>query len=185
MKKSLLVISIMLVFAISLMGCATTGDLEKVQAQEKQTSVKADQALQAAQDAKAAADAAKADTAAQLEQANTAAMKAADAAARAENAVKMAEERAKVAEEKAKVAEEKAKKADVDFPEINEEVSQFYGEPLTLPLGFREKRWQGFEILPPFLSPPFKSVWTIQAFNLSSQDIRLSAQGIPNASVRE
>ena len=37
MKKSLLVISMMLVFAIALVGCATTGDLEKVQAQGQQT----------------------------------------------------------------------------------------------------------------------------------------------------
>ncbi len=36
MKKSLLVISMMLVLAIALGGCATTGDLEKVQAQEMQ-----------------------------------------------------------------------------------------------------------------------------------------------------
>lgn len=105
MKKGLLVISIMLLFAIALAGCATTGDLEKVQAQEKMTSAKADQALQAAQDAQVAAAAAKADTTAQLEQANAAAMKAADAAARAENALKMAEERAMVAEEKAKKAD--------------------------------------------------------------------------------
>ena len=97
MKKSLLVISIMLVFAITLMGCATTGDLEKVQAQEKQINAKADQALQASQDA------------------NANAMKAADAATRAENAVKMAEERAKMAEERAKIAEERAKKADAIF----------------------------------------------------------------------
>jgi len=97
MKKSLLVISIMLVLAVTLMGCATTGDLEKVQAQEKVINAKADQALQASQNA------------------NANAMKAADAAARAENAVKMAEERAKVAEERAKVAEERAKKADAIF----------------------------------------------------------------------
>jgi len=35
MKKSLSVISMMLVLAFTLMGCATTTDLEKVQAQEK------------------------------------------------------------------------------------------------------------------------------------------------------
>jgi murein lipoprotein len=97
MKKSLLVISIMLVLAVTLMGCATTGDLEKVQAQEKVINAKADQALQTSQDA------------------NANAIKAADAAARAENAVKMAEERAKMAEERAKIAEERAKKADAIF----------------------------------------------------------------------
>jgi murein lipoprotein len=87
MKKSLLMISIMLVFAIALVGCATTGDLEKIQAQEKQTSIKADQALKTSQDA------------------NEAAMKANDAAIRAENAAKAAEERAKIAEERAKKAD--------------------------------------------------------------------------------
>ncbi len=34
MKKSLLVISMMLVLAITLVGCATKGDLEKVQSQQ-------------------------------------------------------------------------------------------------------------------------------------------------------
>jgi murein lipoprotein len=97
MKKSLLVISMMLVFAISLMACATTGDLEKMQAQEKEINAKADQALKASQDA------------------NANAMKAADAATRAENALKAAEERAKVAEERATVAEEKANKAEATF----------------------------------------------------------------------
>jgi len=97
MKKSLLVISTILVFVITLMGCATTGDLEKVQAQEKQINVKADQALQASQDA------------------NATAVKAAEAATRAENAVKAAEERAAKAEERAAKAEEKAKKADAVF----------------------------------------------------------------------
>jgi len=87
MKKSLLMISIMLVFVIALVGCATTGDLEKIQAQEKQTSIKADQALKTSQDA------------------NEAAMKATDAATRAENAAKMAEERAQKAEERAKKAD--------------------------------------------------------------------------------
>jgi murein lipoprotein len=97
MKNSLLVISMMLVFAISLMGCATTGDLEKMQAQEKEINAKADQALKASQDA------------------NANAMKAADAATRAENALKAAEERAKVAEERATAAEEKANKAEATF----------------------------------------------------------------------
>ncbi|OPY86349.1 MAG: hypothetical protein A4E72_01690 [Syntrophus sp. PtaU1.Bin208] len=89
MKKSLLVFSILFVLA-SLAGCATKGDLEKVQANEQQINMKADQAIKESQDAKAAA------------------VKAAEAAARAE-------ERAKIAEEKARVAEEKAKKSDAIF----------------------------------------------------------------------
>ena len=90
MKKGFLMISMMLVLAATLTGCATSRDLEKVQAQDKVTSAKADQALQDAQVAKAAADAAT--------------LKADAAAARAENAVKMAEER-----------ESKAARADAAF----------------------------------------------------------------------
>ncbi len=101
MKKSLLVISMMLGLAITLGGCATKGDLQKVQSQEMLIGAKADQAAQDAQAAKAAADAAT--------------LKAEDAATRAENAVKMAEEREKIAEEKEKIAEEKAKRADAVF----------------------------------------------------------------------
>jgi len=91
MKRKLLVFSMMLVPAITVMGCATSGDLEKMQAQENLIGAKADQAQQDAQAAKAAADAA--------------AVKADAAAARAENAVKVAEEREKVADEKAKKAD--------------------------------------------------------------------------------
>lgn len=91
MKKSFSVFSMMLALAIALVGCATTRDLEKVQAQEKLISAKADQAAQDAQAAKAAADAAT--------------LKAEEAAARAENAVKMAEERERIADEKAKRAD--------------------------------------------------------------------------------
>ena len=101
MNKSLLVISIMLVLAAALGGCATTGDLEKVQSQQMITGAKADQAAQDAQAAKAAADAAT--------------LKAEAAATRAENALKMAEERAKIADEKAKIADEKTAKADDIF----------------------------------------------------------------------
>ena len=72
MKKSLLLISMMFFPAITLMSCATSGDLEKMQAQQKLIDAKADQALQDAQAAKAAADAAK--------------LKADDATARAEEA---------------------------------------------------------------------------------------------------
>ena len=98
MKKSLLMISMMLVFAVTVVGCATKGDLDKVQSQQMMTGAKADQAAQDAQAAKAAADAAN--------------LKAEAAATRAENALKMAEEREKLAEEKAKIADEKAKIAD-------------------------------------------------------------------------
>jgi len=87
MKKNFLLASMMLVLAFALTGCATSGDLAKVQAQEKMIDAKADQALQDAQTAKATADAA--------------ALKADAAATRAENAVKMAEEREKIADEKA------------------------------------------------------------------------------------
>jgi len=97
MKKSLSVISMMLVLAFTLMGCATTTDLEKVQAQEKLIDAKADQALQDAQAAKAAADAAT--------------LKANEAATRAEDAVKKAEERERIADEKAKMAEEAFQKS--------------------------------------------------------------------------
>jgi len=97
MKKSFLVISMMLVLAISLMGCATTAELEKVQAQEKLIGAKADQAALDAQAAKAAADAAT--------------LKAESAAARAEEAVKKAEERERIADEKAKMAEEAFQKS--------------------------------------------------------------------------
>jgi len=86
MKKSLLVISMMLVLA-AMMGCATTGELEKVQAQQKLIDAKADQALQDAQAAKVAADAAK--------------LKADDA------------EKAAAAREK--IADEKAARADAAF----------------------------------------------------------------------
>ena len=91
MKKSLLQVSMMLVIAMSLTGCATSRDLAKVQAQEQVIDAKADQALKDAQAAKAAADAA--------------ALKADAAAARAEKATQAAEEREKVANEKAAKAD--------------------------------------------------------------------------------
>ncbi|OPY62277.1 MAG: hypothetical protein A4E57_04023 [Syntrophorhabdaceae bacterium PtaU1.Bin034] len=90
MKKTLVVISTMFVFGISVMGCATKGDLEKVQAQEQQTSLKADEALKASREA------------------NENAIKAADA-------VRAAEERAKVAEERAAEAEARADRANAMF----------------------------------------------------------------------
>ena len=97
MKKSLLVISMMLVLAGTLGGCATTGDLEKVQSQQMITGAKADQAAQDAQAARAAADAAT--------------LKAEAAATRAENALKMAEERTLVADEKSKRADDMFRKS--------------------------------------------------------------------------
>ncbi len=97
MKKSLLVISMMLVLAGTLGGCATTGDLEKVQSQQMITGAKADQAAQDAQAARAAADAAT--------------LKAEAAATRAENALKMAEEKTLVADEKSKRADDMFRKS--------------------------------------------------------------------------
>jgi len=91
MKKGLLVISMMIVLALTMAGCATQGDLEKVQAQEMQNRAKADQVAMDAQAAKAAADAAT--------------LKANEAVARTENAVKMAEERERIADEKAAKAD--------------------------------------------------------------------------------
>jgi murein lipoprotein len=101
MKKSLLVISMMLALAISIGGCATKGDIEQVQTREMEISAKADQAAQDAQEAKASADAA--------------VMKANEAAARAEEAIKRAEERERIAAEKERIAEEKAKQAEAAF----------------------------------------------------------------------
>jgi murein lipoprotein len=97
MKKILLGISMVLVLALGMWGCATTSDLEKVQAQQKAIDVKADQAIQDAQAAKAAANEAK--------------IKADDAAARAENAIKMAEERERAADEKQMQAEARFQKS--------------------------------------------------------------------------
>lgn len=96
-----LVMLVMSVAFAALTGCATTGDLEKVQAQDRLTGAKADQALQDAQAARAAADAAR--------------LQADTAAARVENAIRLAEEREKAAAEKERVAEEKAAKADAVF----------------------------------------------------------------------
>lgn len=84
MKTTLLAISMMLVLGAALTGCATSGDLEKMQAQQKLIDAKADQALQDAQAAKTAADAAK---------------------ARADEAEKKAQERERIADEKAAKAD--------------------------------------------------------------------------------
>lgn len=91
MKRNLLLIAMVLVPVISVMGCATSGDLEKMQAQQKMTDAKVEQAIQDAQAARAAADEAK--------------LKADEATTRAETAEKAAAEREKVADEKAKRAD--------------------------------------------------------------------------------
>ena len=91
MKRGLLLISMLFVLPLTLIGCATSGDLEKVQTEQKMLDAKVDQALQDAQAAKAAAD--------------EALMKANEATARAEAAEKRAEERERIANEKAKKAE--------------------------------------------------------------------------------
>ena len=91
MKKNFLLVSMMLVVATSLTGCATSRDLAKVQAQEQVIDAKADQALRDAKAAKEAADAA--------------ALKADAAAARADEATKKAEEREIIADEMAAMAD--------------------------------------------------------------------------------
>ena len=45
MKKILFLITMMLVLPTLMISCATTGDLQKVQAEQKMTDAKADQAL--------------------------------------------------------------------------------------------------------------------------------------------
>lgn len=84
MKTGLLAISLMLVLGTTLIGCATSGDLEKMQAQQNLINAKADQALKDSQAAKAAAD---------------------TATARAEDAEKKAAERERIADEKAAKAD--------------------------------------------------------------------------------
>jgi murein lipoprotein len=91
MKSRLLAISMMLVLAATVTGCATTREMEKVQAEQKLLDAKVEQALQDAQAAKAAADAAK--------------LQADDATARAESAEKAALERERIAAEKAQRAD--------------------------------------------------------------------------------
>ena len=91
----------MLVTGTALTGCATSGDLAKVQTQQKLTDAKVDQALQDAQAAKASADAAKASADAAKADADAARLKAADA------------EKAAAAREQ--IADEKAAKAEAAF----------------------------------------------------------------------
>jgi len=94
----LITMAVLLGLVFMFLGCATTGDLEKLQAQVNAVSQKADQALKEAQVAKAAAQSAKMDSARDAERISQAAAKADSAAARAEAAAKMAEDNAKKTE---------------------------------------------------------------------------------------
>ena len=91
MKKTVGAGVMMLVISATLTGCATSGELERMQTEQKLINAKADQALQDAQAARAAADAAR--------------VKADESSARAESAIKAAEEREKIADDKAKKAD--------------------------------------------------------------------------------
>jgi hypothetical protein len=108
MKRSLLIISIMLAFVIAAGGCATKGDLQDVQAREKAIGAKADRAAQDAEAAKAAADEA-------AKRAEEAVSRAEEAERRAEERERIAAEKERIAEEKARLAEEKAKQAEEAF----------------------------------------------------------------------
>ena len=90
MKRCLVMLKAGIV-AVALTGCASSGDLAKVQAHEGLIDAKADQALREAQAAKATADEAK--------------LQSDAAAVRAENAEKAAQEREKIAEEKERRAD--------------------------------------------------------------------------------
>ncbi len=90
-NKKIAFLVLVLVLSGFVSGCATKGDLEQVQAQERLIGAKADQASQDAQAAKTAAD--------------QATLKANEAAARAEAAIQRAEEREKIADEKARQAD--------------------------------------------------------------------------------
>lgn len=91
MKTKLMAISLMLVLAATFTGCASSREMERVQAEQKLLDAKVAQALQDAQTAKAAADAAR--------------LQADEATARAENVEKAALERERIAEEKAQRAD--------------------------------------------------------------------------------
>ena len=114
MKKTLLVLSTIVLFGIGVAGCATKGDLAKMQAQGQQTNLKADQALKASQEANENAQKASEASSMRADQAAKAAQDANDAAMKAAEAVKAAEERARVAEERATAAEAKADKTKAD-----------------------------------------------------------------------
>ena len=101
MKAGFSAITAMLVLAAALTGCATSREMEKVQADQKLLDAKTEQALKDAQDAKTAADQAR--------------LQADAAAARADDVLKKAEEREKALAEKERLADEKAAKADAAF----------------------------------------------------------------------
>ncbi|MEZ4600119.1 MAG: Lpp/OprI family alanine-zipper lipoprotein [Syntrophotaleaceae bacterium] len=90
MKKVLLIV-MMVALPVGFIACATTGDLEKMQAEQRMLDSKVEQALQDAQAAKVAADEAK--------------LRADETSARADAAIKAAEERERLADEKAQRAE--------------------------------------------------------------------------------
>lgn len=77
----------LMILAVAMVGCATRGDLERLEALEMQNRAKADQAAMDAQDAKLAAD----------------------------QAVKKADEAEQRAAERERIADEKAKRADNAF----------------------------------------------------------------------
>uniref|UniRef100_C6E9J7 Lipoprotein, putative n=1 Tax=Geobacter sp. (strain M21) TaxID=443144 RepID=C6E9J7_GEOSM len=108
MKKGTLLITMLVVSAVTMAGCATSGDLARVETQERAIGAKADQALQEAQAAKATADAAKA-------QADAAALRAENAAKAAEERERLAAEKEQAAAEREKVANEKGERADAAF----------------------------------------------------------------------
>ncbi len=91
MKIRTTVIAMLAVLATTLTGCATSKQMEKVEADQKLLDAKVEQALQNAQAAKAAADDAK--------------LKAEDATSRAEQAEKAAQERERIANEKVQRAD--------------------------------------------------------------------------------
>lgn len=98
MKRIFVLISmVMVAVPAALTGCATSGDLERVQANQKALDARVDQAVQESQAAKAEAAAAK--------------QKADEATARADSALKAAEERERIADEKAKQAEQNFQKS--------------------------------------------------------------------------
>lgn len=106
--RLMFVLAMIVCFGVTLMGCATTGDLQAVEQKVQQASDKADKALGDAQAAKAAAtDAAS--------KANAAAQKAMDSADKADKAAGRAEMAAKAAADSASKADAMAKKSESLF----------------------------------------------------------------------
>lgn len=107
MKRNAL-LTVTLALGAALAGCATSGDLARVQEEEREIGARADQALKDAQTAKATADAAK-------QQADAAAVRAENAAKKAEENERMAAERERLAAERERIADEKADRAAAAF----------------------------------------------------------------------